>query len=234
MKMELFPLNLGMVKAFAVKGEKTILIDTGMPENRDLLLQKLIENGIQPSGISLVVITHGHHDHFGNARYFQEKFGARILVHRADAEAVRSGFSGFPSSFNFVGAIIAVAVRFFWAVKNLGKPADSSHRAEPDILIDGEYDLNPHGIAGRIIPTPGHTPGGISVILETGDAIVGDLIGSFLKPDRPSITLWGNDLQLLKRSIDKVMRYRPTMVHSAHVRAFEATELPKAFRWLKT
>ncbi len=229
----LFPLDLGMVKAFAVRGEKTVLIDTGMPENRDLLLQKLREHGIQPAEISLVIVTHGHYDHFGNARYFQETVGAKILVHQADAEAIRTGFTGFPRSFNFLGEAISIIVRTFHAVKSLAGRPEAPAPAEPDILIDGDYDLMPHGISGRIIPTPGHTPGGISVILNSGDAIVGDLIGSIVKQSRPSIPLWGNDLSQLRKSIKKVMDCKPSLIHAAHVKPFKAHEFSDAFSWLK-
>ena len=44
----------------------------------------------------------------------------------------------------------------------------------PDIVIRGNTDLAPYGIAGTVIPTPGHTAGCISVVLENGDAFVGD------------------------------------------------------------
>jgi glyoxylase-like metal-dependent hydrolase (beta-lactamase superfamily II) len=36
---------------------------------------------------------------------------------------------------------------------------------EPQILLEGEFDLKDYGIEGKIIPTPGHTPGSVSVLL---------------------------------------------------------------------
>ena len=50
----------------------------------------------------------------------------------------------------------------------------------PDILLQGEetFDLTPYGIAGMVIPTPGHTDGSLSVLLQDGQALVGDLLAS--------------------------------------------------------
>jgi hypothetical protein len=52
---------------------------------------------------------------------------------------------------------------------------------QPDLLLTGEYGLKEHGIDGRIIHTPGHTPGSVSVLLDQGDLIAGDMLtGGFL------------------------------------------------------
>jgi glyoxylase-like metal-dependent hydrolase (beta-lactamase superfamily II) len=48
--------------------------------------------------------------------------------------------------------------------------------AKVDIVLDNTLlSLNEYGIAGKIVHTPGHTPGSISIVLETGEAIVGDM-----------------------------------------------------------
>ncbi len=41
-----------------------------------------------------------------------------------------------------------------------------------------EYDLNQWGVAGKVIHTPGHTPGSLSVVLENGNAIIMDMVAS--------------------------------------------------------
>ncbi len=50
----------------------------------------------------------------------------------------------------------------------------------PDILVDSEHvvDLAPFGIPGVVRHTPGHTAGSISVLLDSKEALVGDLIAS--------------------------------------------------------
>jgi glyoxylase-like metal-dependent hydrolase (beta-lactamase superfamily II) len=42
-------------------------------------------------------------------------------------------------------------------------------------IRDSGLPLNDYGISGRIVYTPGHTKGSISVVLDSGEAFVGDL-----------------------------------------------------------
>ncbi|XP_029932470.1 metallo-beta-lactamase domain-containing protein 1 [Myripristis murdjan] len=51
-------------------GPKTILVDTGGPWGRELLLTKLRERAVEPADVSIVVGTHGHSDHIGNLGLF--------------------------------------------------------------------------------------------------------------------------------------------------------------------
>ena len=40
--------------------------------------------GLDPAQVKVVLVTHGHADHFGGAAYFQEKFGSKVYVSAAD------------------------------------------------------------------------------------------------------------------------------------------------------
>jgi hydroxyacylglutathione hydrolase len=53
-------------------------------------------------------------------------------------------------------------------------------KVEPGILIDEEMDLLEFGISGRVIHTPGHTGGFISLRTNSGEAFVGDLAVNYL------------------------------------------------------
>ena len=45
-----------------------------------------------------------------------------------------------------------------------------------DITLGNEdFSLEPFGIPGKVLYTPGHTLGSVSVLLDTGDTFVGDL-----------------------------------------------------------
>ena len=44
-----------------------------------------------------------------------------------------------------------------------------------DLVVEDELSLRDHGIPGTVLHTPGHSPGSLSVVLDTGEAFVGDL-----------------------------------------------------------
>lgn len=63
-----FPLLL-----YLLRGKKTVLVDTGVystPEEH--ILPWLEKHGMTPDDINQIIITHGHHDHFGgNFKMYQ-------------------------------------------------------------------------------------------------------------------------------------------------------------------
>jgi metallo-beta-lactamase class B len=47
-------------------------------EARDILVPNMRALGLDPARIKYVVLTHGHGDHWGGAKYLQDTFGARV------------------------------------------------------------------------------------------------------------------------------------------------------------
>ncbi|XP_043933195.1 metallo-beta-lactamase domain-containing protein 1 [Protopterus annectens] len=60
-----------------IKGKEIILVDTGSPWDREVLLQALSLHNVVPKDVTYVVCTHGHTDHVGNLNLFPD---ATILV----------------------------------------------------------------------------------------------------------------------------------------------------------
>jgi len=54
----------------------------------------------------------------------------------------------------------------------------------PQIQLDGPQRLDDYGVGAEMIPVGGHTPGSYVVLLDDGDAIVGDLIRGGFASDR--------------------------------------------------
>jgi len=87
-------------------------------------------------------------------------------------------------------------------------------------------DLAPYGIPGRVIHTPGHTLGSVSVLLDTGEAFVGDLAMNRL-PLRaaPGMAIFGEDEDLMKKSLARLAELGARMIYPAHGKPFELDRL---------
>lgn len=70
--------------------------------------------------------------------------------------------------------------------------------------------LDDFGIAGSVLHTPGHTPDSISVILDSGDAVIGDVMmggyaGGAIRPTTPNFHYFADDLAAAMTSVDRVL-----------------------------
>ncbi len=218
----IIPITTPMVNSYIVRGDKPILIDTGMPGYDSRILAAMEKNGINPADISLIIITHCHMDHIGSLAAMKQKTGAPVAVHKADASYLESG--GTPPLYpvGAKGKIMEFASRM------VKKPDVTG--LKPDILIESEMDLAKYGIRGRIILTPGHTPGGISVLLEGGDILVGDLIfGGLLRPAAPGFPYFAENAEQLLQSIQKVLDLQPKIIYAGHGGPFTADSVRRRF-----
>jgi metallo-beta-lactamase class B len=79
--------SVGMVSATAVLTSRgVVLIDAlgSSAEAEDVLVPQLRSLGVDPAQVKYVVCAHGHADHFGGARHFAERYGARVMMTGAD------------------------------------------------------------------------------------------------------------------------------------------------------
>lgn len=114
----------------------------------------LTQNGINPIAIML---THGHFDHCGGVKQFNDKLELPIYIHKADADMCEN------ASKYTIGGIKAddcIATKTF--------------NIEDGMLSVGEFNF-------RIIHTPGHTPGSVCYIIDeymfSGDTLFCGCIG---------------------------------------------------------
>ena len=207
--LSVIPIKLGYVKSFLIKGDKAVIVDTGYPGNGESILDSLRENLINPSGISLIMITHGHIDHYGSADELRKLTGAPVAMHRADAEYLKKGL-------HYIGMPTCLFARIF---KSLFLKTDRilSKPFKVDIDFEEDIDLKEFGINGRIIHTPGHTADSVSIILSDGTAIIGDLMmGGILRKRTPHLPLFANDLGQLGQSIEKIIQLSPNVILASH------------------
>lgn len=136
----LYCIGTKSVVAWALKTSEGIVLIDSMWDDEDA---KLIEKGLKLYGldakdIKLIIITHGHGDHYGGANYLAKKYGAKVLMSKKDAE--------------------------FMLSYNVGPNAPQYPKPKVDQYVgDGEkITLGDTQIIS--VETPGHTVGGISLI----------------------------------------------------------------------
>ncbi|TDC75661.1 MBL fold metallo-hydrolase [Streptomyces hainanensis] len=79
--------SVGWVSAMAVlTDDGIVLIDalTSGQQAEDVLVPGLRALGAAPETIRYVVVTHGHNDHYGGAKYLADRYGARVLMTPTD------------------------------------------------------------------------------------------------------------------------------------------------------
>jgi hydroxyacylglutathione hydrolase len=91
-----------------------------------------------------------------------------------------------------------------------------------DILLNSEeIKLTEFGIDGRIIHTPGHTEGSISLLLDTGEAFVGCMAHDGL-PFRlyPGFPIYAYDINKLKESWKLIISRGARIIFPGHGNPF--------------
>ena len=191
--------RLRVSNAYLVVGDRPILVDTGSRGDAARIEAGCAAAGVRMNDLALILHTHVHSDHFGNTAQFAARFGCPVAYHRADAGLIAQGHNGRIRGVGLRGQLLAPLVS--------GVPFE---RAAADISAREGMRLDEFGVAGAILHTPGHTAGSISLMLDSGDAIIGDVImggyaGGAIRPSQPNFHYFADDLPGAMASLDRIL-----------------------------
>ena len=178
MAVEALSLGPFQSNVFILRDDNTkdaVIIDPG--DDVSTILKILKRDGLR---LQYIFLTHGHIDHVGGAKDVKDATGAKVLIHMEDL---------------FLYEKVHLQASLF------GLP--SPPVSDIDIFFEDGMEIGEGELKCRVIHTPGHTPGSVSLHFServfTGDALFRDGIGR--------TDLWGGSYDVLMHSIrEKLLR----------------------------
>jgi len=175
-----------------IKANKNCLIDTGTAYNFGDITSFCEEKGVRIDDLDIIINSHCHPDHIG-CNYLFKKANPKIIIytHRLAKPYIEDIEKQYrerpiPNFFNLI-----------------------SNSVEVNKVID-DGDIIDMGMELRVIHTPGHSKGSISIFIPEKDVVViGDAV-----PERQGIPIYEN-ISELKKSFLKLKETRAKHVISS-------------------
>jgi glyoxylase-like metal-dependent hydrolase (beta-lactamase superfamily II) len=147
-----------------------LLVDTGLPRSKGLLLEAMERIGRPVADIRGVVLTHGHFDHVGTAEHLRSRYGIPVYCHPDDAR-----IAAHPYSYERERTPFLYPLRYPRAVPGLARMTVAGA-----LMVKGVADtlpLTPEAAAALpgaplLVPTPGHTKGHCGLHFPDRDAVI--------------------------------------------------------------
>jgi glyoxylase-like metal-dependent hydrolase (beta-lactamase superfamily II) len=155
-------------------GDGVMLIDAGFPGHRADVLASLGALGFGVGDLRAILLTHAHIDHFGTAIWFAEEHGVPVYCHAAEVGHSKREYLEQASPVDVARHAWqprwlkwSVAIMRKGGLTHAGIPTTASLTEDLAAALPG---------APKSIPTPGHTGGHCSYIVDgvlvSGDALV--------------------------------------------------------------
>lgn len=159
--------------------KKAMVVDPG--DEPDRIIDIIKKDGLF---VDYIICTHAHFDHVGAVPDIKGNTDAKIVIHKDELEIYRA----------------ARDMAAFWGY-------DIDPLPDPDQLVDEGDEIRLGTLTFKVLHTPGHSPGGISLFGE-GVVITGDTLfaGSVGRTD-----FHGGDMNRLKQSVERLMSLPPEM-----------------------
>lgn len=193
-------LQQDFINAHAIVGDEGhfVLVDSGLERNGQALERLLEESGLDLAKLDAVVLTHGHADHAGGARRFQQR-GVKVVAGAGDVEALGKGANETLCPTDSTAR---------------GRLAEDQHERfsalVPDVPVTEVLALQSLSrIEGEVLPAPGHTPG--SLVVRVKDALfVGDLLRGAILGSSAEVHFYMCDLEQNRQLVQSLLARWPS------------------------
>jgi glyoxylase-like metal-dependent hydrolase (beta-lactamase superfamily II) len=170
------PADTNSILLACPKTHKAIIIDVPF-DSSPMLLESIKKHSLQPE---MILLTHSHWDHLGEAALLKEQLNIPLYVHAEDAGNVENpGSDGLPLFFPVQGV-------------------------KPDGFLKDGQKISVGSLEIEVIHTPGHTPGGVCFwlpqekVLISGDTLFQGTIGNLSFPTARPALMWESLKKLAK------------------------------------
>ncbi len=226
LKIELpIPFPLKTVNVYFIDDSPRTLLDAGIKTEASF---ETLKKGLETIGYSLnaierILITHGHIDHYGQAKKLSYLSGAPIYIHSKEYGRIRS----FIHSLGFIKsillrngapeALVNEAIQYMESAQIMGDPLD-----EAFFLDDGDSILF-KSMTWKTVHCPGHSPGLICFhwpekkILFTGDHLLKEITPNpILNVNESKPPFSYPSLQEYLTSLEKIGKFDISLLLPAH------------------
>jgi hydroxyacylglutathione hydrolase len=226
--MEIHRIGVRETNCYLLCGEGgVVLVDPGPPGAVDKVIAGAQEAGVGPADVRLILVTHGHLDHYGSAARVKDWCGAPVAASPGEPEFTRDRRNALPPAQTVRGSVVRALYLLLVPLAHLAP-------LKCDLSLDEGDDLSAYGVEAGIIRLPGHAPGSLGIVTPGGEAFIGDLLVNYTVPSQP---MYLSDEEAWRLSCQRLQALEPERVYVGHGEPFAGHELAHLhparyqFRW---
>jgi len=178
-----------------------VMIDAGVGYGIGRIEDNIRSLGFEPSQIWHIIATHCHIDHIGGLFLWKERYGCKVIAHELD----RAGIEGENND---------LTAASMYGVDYKPVKVDTILKGEREEMLLGDLKFN-------FLHTPGHTPGSISIYIDTKDGRV--LFGQDIHG--PFSPAWGSNLEAWRESMHKLIDLKADVLCEGHAGVYRGKEI---------
>jgi glyoxylase-like metal-dependent hydrolase (beta-lactamase superfamily II) len=233
--MRLFFVNIYMIANRRGVGKGWVLVDTGVKGSASKIIamaEALFGPGTRPSAI---ILTHGHSDHAGSLTELLKSWNVPVYAHKLELPYL-TGRSSYPPADPEVGGGLMSLISWMWPTK----PINVSRNLREIDHYEGVAELP----EWKVIHTPGHTPGHISLFLPLNTTLIaGDAFTTTQSESAISVLTYRKKISgppkyittdwiAAAKSVRKLAALQPRIAATGHGSVMRGRELTTALSYL--
>jgi len=136
-----------------------VLLDAGFENKAQALEAQLQKLQLDPARVKYILIGHGHADHFGAAKFFQDKYGTKVAMSAADWDLLNP--ANVPAGAPGRGG------------------AGGGARPAKDVVLAENQPFTFGDLTVTLVAIPGHTAGSLAFVFPVKDKGTSRMAGLF-------------------------------------------------------